>query len=178
MKTIGVQFHDLSKFTSPSLDSHSCFQEAVKAEELPAKDVEMKDVTNTEYTEEMKLEGAEEGGAEKKKPSWLNRSKEGGIKKLPKEVVRRRRNFRLKKMLTPKVLNPTWVLPLIKPFNFQAPIMVLNELLGQTKVIYEVIQNYLNFLMFLVSLILVTWQWLPFQICNVIHVVNRQVSFL
>lgn len=103
MKTIGVQFHDLSKFTSPSLDSHSCFQEAVKAEELPAKDVEMKDVTNTEYTEEMKLEGAEGDGAEKKKPSWLNRSKEGGIKKLPKEVVRRRRNFRLKKMLTPKV---------------------------------------------------------------------------
>merc|ERR1719295_1712981 len=80
----------------------------------------MKDVTNTEYTEEMKLEGAEGGGAEKKKPSWLNRSKEGGIKKLPKEVIRRRRNFRLKKMLTPK-----------------APIMVLNELLGQTKVIYE-----------------------------------------
>merc|ERR1712192_304962 len=95
--------------------------EAVKTEELPAKDVEMKDVTNTEYTEEMKLEGAEGDGAEKKKPSWLNRSKEGGIKKLPKEVVRRRRNFRLKKMLTPK-----------------APIMVLNELLGQTKVIYEV----------------------------------------
>jgi len=95
--------------------------EAVKVEELPAKDVEMKDVTNTEYTEEMKVEGAEGGGAEKKKPSWLNRSKEGGIKKLPKEVVRRRRNFRLKKMLTPK-----------------APIMVLNELLGQTKVIYEV----------------------------------------
>ena len=54
--------------------------------------------------------------------------------------------------------------------------MVLNELLGQTKVIYEVIQNYLNFLMLLVSLILVTWQWLPFQICNVIHLVNRQVS--
>ena len=75
-------------------------------EELPAKDVEMKDVTNTEYTEEMKLEGEEGGGAEKKKPSWLNRSKEGGIKKLPKEVVRRRRNFRLKKMLTPKVSNP------------------------------------------------------------------------
>jgi len=95
--------------------------EAVKAEEVPAKDIEMNDVTNTEYTEEMKLEGAEGGGSEKKKPSWLNRSKEGGIKKLPKEVVRRRRNFRLKKMLTPK-----------------APIMVLNELLGQTKVIYEV----------------------------------------
>ena len=81
----------------------------MKVEELPTKDVEMKDVTNTEYTEEMKLEGAEGGGAEKKKPSWLNRSKEGGIKKLPKEVVRRRRNFRLKKMLTPKVSNPTEV---------------------------------------------------------------------
>ena len=77
----------------------------------------MKDVTNTEYTEEMKLEDAEGGGAEKKKPSWLNRSKEGGIKKLPKEVVRRRRNFRLKKMLTPKVSNPTEVLQLIK-LNF------------------------------------------------------------
>jgi len=110
----------LSKFAFIPV-SYSCFQEAVKAEELPAKDVEMKDVTNTEYTEEMKLEGAEGGGTEKKKPSWLNRSKEGGIKKLPKEVIRRRRNFRLKKMLTPK-----------------APIMVLNELLGQTKVIYEV----------------------------------------
>ena len=48
-------------------------------------------------------EGEDGGGAEKKKPTWLNRSKEGGIKKLPKEVVRRRRNFRLKKMLTPKV---------------------------------------------------------------------------
>ena len=75
----------------------------MKVEELPTKDVEMKDVTNTEYTEEMKQEGEDGGGAEKKKPTWLNRSKEGGIKKLPKEVVRRRRNFRLKKMLTPKV---------------------------------------------------------------------------
>jgi len=96
--------------------------EAVKAEEVAAKDVEMKDVTNTEYKEEVKQEEGEGGSAaDKKKASWLNRSKEGGIKKLPKEVVRRRRNFRLKKMLTPK-----------------APIMVLNELLGQTKVIYEV----------------------------------------
>ena len=75
----------------------------MKVEELPTKDVEMKDVTNTEYTEDMKQEGEEGEGAEKKKPTWLNRSKEGGIKKLPKEVVRRRRNFRLKKMLTPKV---------------------------------------------------------------------------
>ena len=79
-------------------------QEAVKAEEVAAKDVEMKDVTNTEYKEEVKQEEGEGGSAaDKKKASWLNRSKEGGIKKLPKEVVRRRRNFRLKKMLTPKV---------------------------------------------------------------------------
>ena len=76
----------------------------MKAEEVAAKDVEMKDVTNTEYKEEVKQEDGEGGSAaDKKKASWLNRSKEGGIKKLPKEVVRRRRNFRLKKMLTPKV---------------------------------------------------------------------------
>ena len=79
-------------------------QEAVKADEVAAKDVEMKDVTNTEYKEEVKQEDGEGGSAaDRKKASWLNRSKEGGIKKLPKEVVRRRRNFRLKKMLTPKV---------------------------------------------------------------------------
>lgn len=89
--------------------------------------VEMKDVTNTEYTEENKEvkdeeEGEEEEGREvpEKKP-WLQRTKEGGVKKIPKEVQKRRRNYRLKKMLTPK-----------------APIMVLHELLGQTSVQYEV----------------------------------------
>jgi hypothetical protein len=45
----------------------------------------------------------EEGG-EKKKP-WLQRTKEGGVKKIPKEVQKRRRNYRLKKMLTPKVFS-------------------------------------------------------------------------
>ena len=35
----------------------------MKVEDLPTKVVEMKDVTNTEYTEEMKQEGEEGGGA-------------------------------------------------------------------------------------------------------------------
>jgi len=81
------------------------------------REVEMKDVTNT--TEEL-MDIKEEEMGEKKKP-WLQRTKEGGIKKIPKEVQKRRRNYRLKKMLTPK-----------------APIMVLHELLGQTSVQYEV----------------------------------------
>jgi len=98
-------------------------EEAKEEEEGPAKEAEMKDVTNTEYTEELKEEeeGEEEneGETEKKKP-WLQRTKEGGVKKIPKEVQKRRRNYRLKKMLTPK-----------------APIMVLHELLGQSSVQYE-----------------------------------------
>lgn len=82
-------------------------------------DAEMKDVTNT--SEDMQDEDVmDEEGGEKKKP-WLQRTKEGGVKKIPKEVQKRRRNYRLKKMLTPK-----------------APIMVLHELLGQTSVQYEV----------------------------------------
>lgn len=88
-----------------------------KVKEEDGKDVEMKDVTNTE---EMKENTDMEEGGEKKKP-WLQRTKEGGVKKIPKEVQKRRRNYRLKKMLTPK-----------------APIMVLHELLGQTSVHYDV----------------------------------------
>jgi len=71
------------------------------------KDVEMKDVTNT--AEEVNNESE---GEEKKKP-WFPRKKDGGVKKIPKEVQKRRRNYRLKKMLTPK-----------------APLMILHELLG------------------------------------------------
>jgi len=82
-------------------------------------DAEMKDVTNT--AEDMQDDALmDEAEGEKKKP-WLQRTKEGGVKKIPKEVQKRRRNYRLKKMLTPK-----------------APIMVLHELLGQTSVQYEV----------------------------------------
>ena len=102
---------------------------AASKEEVPkeeTREVEMKDVTNTEYTEENSAEEVkDEGEGEElelpeKKP-WLQRTKEGGIKKIPKEVQKRRRNYRLKKMLTPK-----------------APIVVLHELLGQASVQYEV----------------------------------------
>ena len=72
-----------------------------------------------EVTETMEME--ENGGGdeisdngEPKKRPWPQRLKDGGVKKLPKEVVRRRRNFRLKKMLTPKVLNPTEVFAIDK----------------------------------------------------------------
>ena len=50
-----------------------------------------------------------------KKRPWPQRLKDGGVKKLPKEVLKRRRNFRLKKMVTPK-----------------APVMILHELVGST----------------------------------------------
>merc|ERR1712226_576827 len=82
-------------------------------------DAEMKDVTNT-AEDRQDDDVMDEDGGEKKKP-WLQRTKEGGVQKIPKEVQKRRRNYRLKKMLTPK-----------------APIMVLHELLGQTSVQYEV----------------------------------------
>jgi len=84
-------------------------------------EVEMKDLTNTTPEEDIEEEANEEG-TEEKKP-WIKRTKEGGIKKVPKEVQKRRRNFRLKKMLTPK-----------------APIMILHELLGQTSVQYELFE--------------------------------------
>lgn len=78
-------------------------------------DEEMQDVSENTGIEN-------ENGVEKKKP-WLQRTKEGGVKKVPKDVQKRRRNYRLKKMLTPK-----------------APIMVLHELLGQSSVNYEIIE--------------------------------------
>ena len=66
-------------------------------------------------------EHAENGDddSNKKKP-WPLRLKEGGLKKVPKDVQKRRRNFRLKKLIVPK-----------------APVMILHELLGAT-VQYEV----------------------------------------
>jgi len=78
-------------------------------------DTEMKEVSEN-------TDNGIENGVEKKKP-WLQRTKEGGVKKVPKDVQKRRRNYRLKKMLTPK-----------------APIMVLHELLGQSSVNYEIIE--------------------------------------
>ena len=46
--------------------------------------------------------------------------KEGGVKKIPKEVLKRRRNYRLKKMLTPK-----------------PPMMVLFELVPHTEIVFN-----------------------------------------
>merc|ERR1712025_1320904 len=57
--------------------------------------------------------GEANGDLAKKKP-W-QRIKEGGVRKIPKDVQKRRRNFRLKKMIIPK-----------------APVMILHELLGST----------------------------------------------
>jgi len=57
-------------------------------------------------------------GAEKETPAWLTKIKEGGVKKVPKDVQKRRRNFRIKKMLTPKP--PMMVLfELVKPNEIQ-----------------------------------------------------------
>lgn len=69
-------------------------------------DAEMKDVTNT--------------GEQKSVPAWLSKIKEGGVKKVPKDVQKRRRNFRLKKMLTPK-----------------PPMMVLYELVNNTDIQFQ-----------------------------------------
>jgi len=59
-------------------------------------------------------------GDAKEVPAWLTKIKEGGVKKVPKDVQKRRRNFRLKKMLTPK-----------------PPMMVLFELVNHTKVQFD-----------------------------------------
>jgi hypothetical protein len=77
---------------------------------VKAEDVEMKDVTNT--------------GEKKEVPGWLSKIKEGGVKKIPKDVQKRRRNYRLKKMLTPK-----------------PPMMVLFELVNHNDIVFE---NYIS----------------------------------
>jgi len=60
------------------------------------------------------------GEAKKEMPAWLSKIKEGGVKKIPKDVQKRRRNFRLKKMLTPK-----------------PPMMVLFELVDHNQIQFE-----------------------------------------
>jgi len=86
--------------------------------DVKCEDAEMKDVSNIPEENDTETENE----VEKKKP-WLQRTKEGGVKKIPKDVQKRRRNYRLKKILTPK-----------------APIMVLHELLGQNSVNYEILE--------------------------------------
>jgi len=92
---------------------------SVESEENAEKE-EVMDTNNVVADDDTEMEDDETTDGGKKKPAWL-RTKEGGVKKMPKEVQRRRRNYRLKKLLTPK-----------------APVMVLHELLGQTGITYEV----------------------------------------
>ena len=95
---------------------------SVKEEEyLETKEVKQEEVEGGEEVEmDSVLEETDgcdessENGEAKKRP-WPQRLKDGGVKKLPKEVLKRRRNFRLKKMVTPK-----------------APVMILHELVGST----------------------------------------------
>ena len=61
--------------------------------------------------------GAENGTAAKPKPDWLSKIQEGGIKKPPKDVLKRRRNFRLGRMVAPK-----------------QPVCALQELIRQERV--------------------------------------------
>lgn len=62
------------------------------------------------------------GAAAPKKevPEWLSKIKQGGVKKVPKDVQRKRRNFRLGKLLIPK-----------------PPLGVLNELTSSDQVVFE-----------------------------------------
>jgi len=83
-------------------------EEVVKPE-----DVDMADVT-------AENDGKQENGDSEKKKLWFQKIKESGIKKTPKDVLKKKRNFRLKKMLTPK-----------------PPLMILHELLPQANLNYE-----------------------------------------
>ena len=114
--------------TPPKVKNIPKFSEtqiSVKEEEqLETTEVKQEEEELTE-TVEMNSDLEENGGGgcdqisdnngEAKKRAWPQRLKDGGVKKLPKEVLKRRRNFRLKKMVTPK-----------------APVMILHELVGSS----------------------------------------------
>jgi len=72
-----------------------------------------------EAVDQVDVEPATNGEA-KEMPAWLSKIKEGGVKKVPKDVQKRRRNFRLKKMLAPK-----------------PPLMVLTELVQPSQVQFD-----------------------------------------
>jgi len=91
-------------------DDTNASQKAVELEK--EEDVEMSDVSESQN-------GDGDEDSEKKKP-WYQKIKESGIKKAPKEVIKKRRNYRLKKLLTPK-----------------SPLMLLHELLPQENITYE-----------------------------------------
>ena len=114
--------------------------QAVKEEE-PApemkreqEDAEMAEVNGNDETLPLEAGASEENGGHnaenngdsdkngdspKKKP-WPQKIRDGKISKVPKEVQKRRRNFRLKKLIAPK-----------------APVMILHKMLGSA-VTYEV----------------------------------------
>ena len=96
--------------------------EETEVEEVKQEDEEVKnELMEEEVTESENGQDDEvntENGESKKRP-WPQRVKEGGVKKLPKDVLKRRRNFRLKKMVVPK-----------------APVMILHELIGTIQ--YEI----------------------------------------
>ena len=91
-------------------------------EDVPMTEIKEEDQSdNDNNTEDSQVEGTVPPAADDnkddstaKKP-WPHRVKEGLVQKVPKDVAKRRRNFRLKKMIIPK-----------------NPVMILNELLGRT----------------------------------------------
>merc|ERR1719348_726286 len=93
-------------------------KEEVKTEEvIQETDAEMNEVSEKAGGEDETNGISQENGdgdSPKKKP-WQRGVKEGGVRKLPKDVLKRRKNFRLKKLIVPK-----------------APVMILHELLGST----------------------------------------------
>jgi len=90
----------------------------VKTEEvIQETDAEMNEVSEKaggeDETNGISQENGDGDDSTKKKP-W-QRIKDGGVRKLPKDVLKRRKNFRLKKLIVPK-----------------APVMILHELVGST----------------------------------------------
>jgi len=75
---------------------------------------------NVIKTEDAEMREVSNNGAEKETPAWLSKIKAGGVKKVPKDVQRRRRNYRLKRMMLPK-----------------PPNMVLFELIPHDDVVFD-----------------------------------------
>jgi len=99
-------------------------KEEVKTEEvIQETDAEMNEVSEKaggeDETNGISQENGDGDDSTKKKP-W-QRIKDGGVRKLPKDVLKRRKNFRLKKLIVPK-----------------APVMILHELVGSSTVQFDV----------------------------------------
>jgi len=108
--------------------------QAVKEEEAiemkkEQEDTEMSEVNGSEGVKdgdengghsEVNSSQSDKNGDSPKKNPWSQKVRDGKVTKVPKEIQKRRRNFRLKKMIAPK-----------------APVMILHEMLGSA-VTYEV----------------------------------------